>query len=261
MTTPLQGLSILVTRPTAQADILAGLIAERGGEAVCFPLIEISAADDPEPLRQAIAQLADYSLTIFISPNAVAYSLPQILAARTWPAGLAVAAIGPGTVAQLNAKGITEVIVPDERFDSASLLERPELQTERVAGEKVLILRGNGGREELAETLLARGAQVDAVTVYRRSPPAEPALLLSLLRNTTLDALTISSSEGLRNLQALLDTENIEVFRRTPVFVPHQRIAEVATDLGWEDVILTRPAVAGIIEALCAYNWPQHVRS
>jgi len=258
---PLQGRRILVTRPAAQAGTLAGLIAEYGGEAVCFPLIEISAADDLDALRQAISQLDDYSLAFFISPNAVAYSLPQILAARDWPAGLQVGAIGPGTVAQLNANGLAEIIVPDERFDSTALLERAELQAERVAGKKVLILRGNGGREELAETLRERGAQVDAVTVYRRSPPTSPGLLLSLLRNTGLDALTISSSEGLRNLQAVLDTENIEDFRRTPVFVPHQRIAEVATGLGWNNVVPTRPADAGIIESLCAYDWSQHDRN
>jgi len=258
---PLQGRRILVTRPGAQAGTLAGLIAEHGGEAVCFPLIEIGATDDPEALRQAITQLDDYSLAVFISPNAVTYSLPQILAVRVWPAGLQAGAIGPGTVAQLNANGLAEVIAPDERFDSAALLERAELQAESVAGKKVLILRGNGGREELAETLRERGAQVDAVTVYHRSPPADPALLLSLLRNTTLDALTISSSEGLRNLQALLDTENTDVFHRTPVFVPHQRIADVATGLGWKDVVLTRPADAGIIESLCAYDWSQRDRN
>ena len=257
---PLQGRRILVTRPGAQAGTLAGLIAEHGGEAVCFPLIEIGATDDPEALRQAITQLDDYSLAVFISPNAVTYSLPQILAVRVWPAGLQAGAIGPGTVAQLNANGLA-VIAPDERFDSAALLERAELQAESVAGKKVLILRGNGGREELAETLRERGAQVDAVTVYHRSPPADPALLLSLLRNTTLDALTISSSEGLRNLQALLDTENTDVFHRTPVFVPHQRIADVATGLGWKDVVLTRPADAGIIESLCAYDWSQRDRN
>jgi len=258
---PLQGRRILVTRPGAQAGTLAGLIAEHGGEAVCFPLIEIGATDDPEALRQAITQLDDYSLAVFISPNAVTYSLPQILAVRVWPAGLQAGAIGPGTVAQLNANGLAEVIAPDERFDSAALLERAELQAESVAGKKVLILRGNGGREELAENLRERGAQVDAVTVYHRSPPADPALLLSLLRNTTLDALTISSSEGLRNLQALLDTENTDVFHRTPVFVPHQRIADVATGLGWKDVVLTRPADAGIIESLCAYDWSQRDRN
>jgi len=258
---PLQGRRILVTRPAAQAGSLAGLIAECGGEAVCFPLIEIGAAQDPEALQQAIARLGDYSLAVFISPNAVAYSLPQILAARAWPAGLQAGAIGPGTVAQLNANGLAEVIAPDERFDSAALLERAELQAERVAGKKVLILRGNGGREELAETLRERGAQVDAVTVYRRSPPADPAFLLSLLRNTTLDALTISSSEGLRNLQTVLDTEQHGKLRRKPMFVPHQRIADVATQLGWGNVVLTRPADAGIIESLCAYDWSQHDRN
>jgi len=261
MTKPLQGRRILVTRPAAQAGQLAAMIVERGGETVLFPLIAISAVDDPLPLQQTIAHLDDYALAIFISPNAVAFSVPAIRAARPWPAKLKAAAIGPGTVAQLAAEGIAPVIVPEEHFDSEGLLDRDELQAKRVAGKKVLILRGNGGREELADTLHRRGAQVDALTIYRRSPPANGTFLVSLLRNTPPDALTISSSEGLRNLATLLDTENHDDLRRTPVFVPHQRIADVATELGWREIVLTQPADAGIIKALCAYHWPHHDRN
>ena len=254
----LHGKRILVTRPADQAGELARMIAAQGGQAVLFPLLEIGAADDLAPLQSAIAQLDDYAWAIFISPNAVAYSLPQILAARRWPAGLRAAAIGPSTVQQLAALGVVKVISPAKRFDSEALLELPAFAAGAVVGEKVLILRGNGGRELLGETLRQRGAEVDAVSCYRRSPPADGTRIVSLLHNRQVDALTISSSEGLRNLLALLDTDAFEHLRRLPLFVPHQRIAQVAAELGLQRVVLSAPADAGIIERLCSYHWFDH---
>lgn len=254
----LHGKRILVTRPAEQAGELARMIAEQGGQAVRFPLLEICAADDQSPLRRAIAQLDDYAVAIFISPNAVAYSLPSILAARRWPVGLRAAAIGPSTAAQLMAQGIADVICPVDRFDSEALLELPAFAADAFAGKKILILRGDGGRELLAQTLVQRGAQVDAVSCYRRSPPSDGAPLVSLLRNRQIDALTISSSEGLRNLLALLDTDALALLRRLPLFVAHQRIAQVAAELGLQRVVLSAPADAGIIESLCAYRWTDH---
>jgi uroporphyrinogen-III synthase len=254
----LQGQRILVTRPAAQAATLAAQIAEAGGEPVLFPLLEISQASDQAPLQLATACLDDYALAVFISPNAVDFSLPSILARRLWPPSLQAAAIGPGTVAQLATYGIERVIVPHGRFDSEALLELPALQADRVASRKVLILRGNGGRELLAETLIQRGAAVDCVTCYQRSSPADAAPLVSLLRAGQLQALTISSSEGLRNLWALLGADDRQRLSDLPVFVPHQRIAEVAGALGMRRLALTAPADAGIIEGLCTYNWPDH---
>lgn len=252
---PLQGRRILVTRPAAQADALAALITEQGGQPLLFPLIEISEADDPTPLQRAIAQLDAYRLAVFISPNAALFSVPHILAARPWPQQMLAAAIGPGTAKELAALGIAPVIVPESRFDSAGLLERAELQTERISGQRVLILRGNGGREELADTLRQRGALVDAITVYHRSPPADGREIWAQRCTPAPDALTISSSEALRNLVAMLDTETLDALRKLPVFVPHPRIAEVATELGWQAVILSRATDAGIIEALRDYPW------
>lgn len=254
--TPLQGKTIVVTRPRAQAGRLAGLIAEQGGVPVVFPLLDIAPPDDPEPLQLAIRQLDKYAFAIFISPNAVDFSVPAILASRAWPAGLQAVAIGQSSVALLASYGIEPTIAPVERFDSEALLERPELQTERVGGRRVVIFRGNGGRELLADTLRQRGAEVDYVTCYRRSAPeGGAALLLALWSENRLDALTVSSSEGLRNLVALLDTAGLEHLRMTPVFVPHQRIADVASEHGLQRLSLTGPADAGIITGLCAYNW------
>jgi uroporphyrinogen-III synthase len=254
----LQGRRILVTRPVAQAGKLAELIAAHGGEPIRFPLIEISPADDPAPLRQAIARIDDYAIAVFISPNAVEFSVPFFLARRPWPASVLAAAIGRSTAAQLATRGIERVIVPSTRFDSEALLDLPAFRTECVGGKKVLILRGDGGRELLADTLLERGAEVDCVACYRRSAPADGTPVVSLLRNSRLDALTISSSEGLRNLLALLDTDSYMHLQTLPVFVPHQRIAKMGTELGLQRVFLTGPADAGIITGLCEYNWLHH---
>lgn len=257
----LQGLRILVTRPAAQSAPLARAIAERGGEALCFPLIEIGPIADLQPLQQAAARLDQYDVAIFISPNAVSFSLPTLRASGDWPGRLQVAAVGPGTAACLTAEGIFNVIVPETRFDSEAMLELPVFDPGQIAGQQVLILRGNDGRELLTESLRARGAIVDAISCYTRTPPADGAPVLSLLRNNRLDALTISSSEGLRNLLALLDTEATSRLRVMPLFVPHRRIAELAVGLGLQRVILTAPADAGIIEGLCAYNWLHHERN
>lgn len=255
MTQPLRGRTIVVTRPRAQASRLAGWIAEHGGEAVIFPLLEISPVADPAPLQAAIARLGTYSLAIFISPNAVDFGLPAILANHAWPASLRAVAIGQSSVALLARYGIDNALAPVDRFDSEALLELPELQQTCVAGKRVLIFRGNGGRELLADTLRERRAEVDYVACYQRSAPADAAPLQALWRNGRLDALTISSSEGLRNLVDLLDAPTRACLRSTPLFVPHPRIAELAQALAMQRVILTEAADAGIIAALCAHDW------
>lgn len=267
MSRTLHGRCIAVTRPAAQSATLARLIAARGGQPLLFPLLEIGPASDTRPLQQAIASLSAYALVVFISPNAIDYAWPLIAAAGGWPAGLRAAVIGPSSAEQLARHGVAEVVVPhaddsgdsrDVRYDTEALLELQPLQSAAVAGRRILLLRGNGGRELLAETLAARGARVDAVTCYQRSAPGDATPIASRLVARRLDALTLSSSEGLRNLLALLDAPAIERLRQLPVFVPHRRIAEQAGEYGLQRVVLTAPADAGIIDGLCAYDWPDH---
>ncbi|MCK6411564.1 MAG: uroporphyrinogen-III synthase [Azonexus sp.] len=253
---PLAGLTIVVTRPQAQCGPLAEAIRAAGGEPLVFPLLEILPADDPAPLCAAVAQLATYRVAVFISPNAVDHALPAILAAGGWPAGLLPAAVGQGTVKALAAHGVSGCIAPTQRFDSEALLELPELVGERIAGQRIAIFRGDGGRELLGDTLRARGATVDPVTCYRRLGPSAGARpLLAAWQNRRLDALTVSSSEGLRYLWDLLPAEGREALAETPVFVPHARIAENAKSINLKKIILTEPADEGILRALRAYNW------
>lgn len=256
---PLAGRTVVVTRPRAQADALAAAIRAAGGEPFIFPLLEIGPPPDPAPLAAAVDRLADYALAVFISPNAVDYSLPSILARGRWPDRLTPAAVGQGTVRALAAHGVAGAVAPSERFDSEALLELPPLQAAHVAGRRVAIFRGDGGRELLADTLRERGATVDCIPCYsRRAPDGGAAPLLERWRSGRLDAIAVSSSEGLRYLVDMLDAEGRQRLAATPLFVPHARIAENAAALGLRAVVLTAPADAGIIAGLCTYNWPHH---
>ena len=255
---PLAGRTIVVTRPAAQAAPLAEAIATAGGQPLIFPLLEISPVADLAPVHAAAARLAECALAVFISPNAVEHAWPAIQAAGGWPAsGPIPAAVGQGTVKALAALGVHGCIAPTERFDSEALLALPALASSAVDGKKVLIFRGDGGRELLADTLRERGARVDCIACYRRQGPSSgTAPLLAAWRAGRLDALTVSSSEGLRYLVDLLDPEGRAYLAATPLFVPHARIADNARALGLHQVVLTAGADAGLLAGLHAYNWP-----
>ena len=246
---PLAGCGIVVTRPAAQAASLAEAIRAAGGHAILFPVIEILDPADIQPLIDVIDRLETCNLAIFISPNAVARAMRRITARRTWPPGLRSAAIGKGGVKALQRFGINEVIVPTRSFDSEGLLALPQLQT--VAGQRVVIFRGDGGRELLGDTLTARGAQVEYVECYRRARPhADAAPLLKAWAHDEVHAITVTSSEGLRNLFEMVGEPGLSWLRRTPVFVPHPRIAAAARELGCGQVIESAPGDEGLIAAL-----------
>ena len=184
-----------------------------------------------------------------VSPNAVEKALGNILAHRKWPAHLRAATIGRSSEQALAKLGIADVVSPQDRFDSEALVALPELQD--MAGRKVLIFRGDGGRELLGDTLQERGATVEYVTCYRRDvPQADPAPLLKLWTDGKLDAVTVTSSEGLRNLHAMVGKIGQAWLRKTLTFVPHARIFEQARSLGMHELVLTGPGDDGLVKAL-----------
>jgi uroporphyrinogen-III synthase len=229
----LRGRGILVTRPREQAAGLARLIEQAGGRAILFPAIEIE--DLPPP--PAIQELGSFDLAVFVSPTAAAKVMAQVAA---WPRALRAAAIGGGTRRELERHGITKVISPGAGADSEALLE--ELQD--VSGKRIVIFRGEGGRELLGETLRQRGARVEYAECYRRKRPAEASSFEKPA------AVTVSSAEGLANLFEMLDPA---MLRSKPLFVPHPRIAEEARARGVREVLVAGPADEQMLAALVAY--------
>ena len=241
--------NIVVTRPQNQAQELADLIRAEGGCAILFPALEILEADDPRPLHQLIGRLEQFDLAIFISANAAEKAMGEIVARRSLPDTLKFAAIGSGSRKALQHFGVKEVIYPATRFDSEALLELPQLRD--VAGKRIVIFRGQGGREWLGETLAKRGARVEYVECYRRAKPAsDTAPLERLWADKKLHAITVTSSEGLRNLYEMMGETGRELLRKTPLFVPHHRIAEVARELGLANPVVTAAGDAGLVKGL-----------
>jgi uroporphyrinogen-III synthase len=235
---PLAGREILVTRPREQAERLARLIEQAGGRAHLLPAIEIE--DVPPPA--ALGRLQEFDLAIFVSPTAVARAMPHV---RALPRA---AAVGGGTRRELEKHGVADVIAPTAGADSEALLAVPEMQD--VAGKRVAILRGDGGRALLGETLVARGARVEHLTCYRRLPPRAPA---RAWKPGELAAITVSSGQGLANLFEVLDPE---LLRSTPLFVPHARIAAQARALSAREVVLAGHSDEEMLDALMAYWLP-----
>lgn len=255
----LAGRRVVVTRPAGQTAHLAALIRAAGGEPVLFPALEILDAENLQPLAALVERLEAFDLAIFVSANAVDKALALVQARRAWPAGLRVATVGRGSERALERHGFAAVIAPGERFDSEALLALPELKD--VAGKRVVIFRGDGGRELLGDTLAARGATVDYITCYRRGKPEIDATpLLKLWNDGQCDAVTATSSEGLRNLYDMVGKLGQSWLRKTPTFVPHARIAEQARALGLTRPILTGPGDAGLIDGLVDhFKSAQHV--
>ena len=213
-----------------------------------FPAIEILPPSDPHGSAQRLAQLSRYDLAVFVSPTAVLRALAHPAA---WPPGVSAYAVGEGTRAELERRGV-RAMAPQRGTDSESLLELAELQD--VNGKRVLIVRGEGGRPLLGETLRARGAEVDYAECYRRAlPAADSAPLLSAWDEGRVHAVTVSSAEGLANLFTLLGVRGRDRLLGTPLFVPHARVAEAARRMGARAVLVSGPGDDEVLARLVAY--------
>jgi uroporphyrinogen-III synthase len=224
-------LRVLVTRPAGQAQGLCERIEAAGANAIHLPAIEILPPEDSVPLAAVTDALEQYDLAVFISVNAVQHGLDFILKRRDWPAGTQIAAVGPTSSAAVEQRGLQVDFVPEHEYSSEGLLALDVLQS--VRGYRVLIFRGNSGRETLRDTLRARGAQVEYAEVYRRGCPADSAELLRLLQQGELDAVTATSNETLQNLFDMAGPEGQSLLRQLPLVIPGNRQAELAARLGF----------------------------
>ncbi len=249
MTPPLGGIGVLVTRPRGQAERFMARIRALGGQSWWLPGVEIRPPSDATALGRVMDALEDFHWVVFVSPTAVERAWSAIEARGGLPGGLRVAAVGQGSARELAARGVVEVLTPQGRSDSESLLALPELQD--MAGQRVAIFRGEGGRELLAETLTARGALVSHAVCYRRvRPEADADSVLAAWRSGSIRAVTVFSSDSLEGLLGLLGAEGRTLLLHTPLFAPHPRIAEHARALGILQAMATPPGEEGVLHAL-----------
>lgn len=248
---PLSGRRIVVTRPSGQAETLLALIRQAGGEPLEIPALEIRDVRDLAPFNSVIERLDSLDMAIFVSRNAVRKAF-ALMGARTWPAQLRVAAVGNGSREELGAHGITDVIAPSGQADSEALLALQEFAA--VAGKRIAIFRGEGGRTLLGDTLTARGALVEQAPCYRRARPAQSAAQLAAAwERGRVDAVTVTSGDGLANLLEMLGVDGPRRLAATTLFVAHPRVAVEAVRRGLKRPVVAGPGDAQMAAALVAY--------
>jgi len=241
---------VLVTRPKPQGEALCQHLQAEGFDTVYLPAIEIQLLPDLSLLRQQIAQLDQYAWAIFVSRSAVLTSQaiheqwPQL------PPNLQIAAIGEGTAAALKQAGIVVNLYPPAEWSSEGLLSLPALQN--LAGKKVAVFCGVGGRELLVNRLQERGAEVIRFISYQRClPQIDMVPYRERLDQGQLDAMICTSFEGLANVQQLFGQPTWLKLRKIPLVLISERIMIQAKDFGFENCFLAKNAShEGITQAL-----------
>jgi uroporphyrinogen-III synthase len=239
----LNGLTVVVTRPRAQAKASAAWFESFGARVISFPVLEI------EPLPDAIIDehfsrrdLSTVNAIIFVSANAAEHGVMAIENRGGFPSGAAIFAIGGATAARLQDHGLANIQSPAHGNDSEALLALPSLQN--VQGHKIVIVRGiseSGGRTHLKQTLKSRGASVSMLECYvRRSILANEALrseLSAALNERKIHAFSVLSVETLQSLVLnLADANMAKGLRECMMLVPHPRVAEAAREIGFTKV-------------------------
>lgn len=246
----LRGLTVLVTRPQDQAAALSEPLMQAGASVINLPTLAIEALELEPSQRSLILDLDRYAFVICVSPNAARLGLEALADYwPQWPVQQQWIAVGPATGEAMAGWGLN-LKTAQQGATSETLLDWPELQN--LQDQRVLILRGQGGRETLADTLRQRGAQVDYLELYRRARPDVEVTPLRQAVEKERIILTVTSGDGLRNLMFMVG-EDVARLQRCPLVVVSGRLAQFAQEQGFPDVWQAKsPAAADIIDTLQA---------
>ena len=251
MTSTLTGATVLVTRPREQAAAFCDALEQEGVRVILLPTLSIEPIELSPEQRNRILDLDQYAVVICVSPNAARLGLDALADYwPQWPVQQHWLAVGPATGEAMSDWGLN-LKVAQQGATSETLLDWPELQD--LTDQRVLILRGEGGRETLADTLRQRGARVDYLELYRRVAPAEdPQPLLQAMQQPGRVIITVTSGDGLRNLMAMVG-DVLPRLQSCPLVVVSGRLAEFAREQGFLDVWQAQsPAASDMIKAIGA---------
>ncbi len=243
------GFGVLVTRPVDQAQTLCKLIENAGGSAIRLPLLAIEPAQSEAFGPRRLLALEHTDWLIFISANAVRCAFALLGPHWQRPADLKIAAIGQATATELSARGLEVDLSPQPPFNSETLLAQPEWKD--ATGLRFLIVRGEGGRELLAETLRERGGSVDYAEVYQRVVPTlDVNGLMACWQEGRLKVVTLTSGEALDNLWQQLPDSGRKRLLQTPMVVIGQRMGTQARNLGATHVTEVEAKDADLFDAV-----------
>lgn len=240
----------LNTRPAHQSHSLSSSLQQQGFRVVEFPTIEIRASANRDQLEHLPTHITDYDIALFVSRNAVDYAF-SFFSLSDLPAQMQLGVIGKGSWQALSEQGVQSQIIPATSYDSEGLLAAENLQ--QVGGKKIIIFRGQAGRNLLGDTLRARGARVDYYEVYRRVVPEYPENFFSeQVGDQFPDVAIFTSAEGLQNCFQLLQTQQLQQLKQIPWVLISERMRETAHNLGHNGaIIIARNASdQGILQAL-----------
>ncbi len=235
---------LLLTRPAEDCAALAQSLAAAGVGSSCLPLLAIEPVTVEPRQRLLLEGLHGFQAIIVVSKPAARLLLEQLAEASLQPPRQGWFTVGEATAAVLQGAGL-EVNTPPRGDDSEALLMLPALrQAVAVPAARVLIVRGVGGRELLAERLAEQGASVEYLELYRRCLPDYPAgTLKRRIEAERLNGLVVSSGQGFEHLQQLAGADWPQL-AQLPLFVPSPRVAEQARAAGAQQVVDCRGASA-----------------
>jgi len=253
---PLMGRSIVVTRAREQASELVKRLSDLGAECLECPTIKVAPPDDLKPLDKAIENLSTYDWLIFTSVNGVNFFFNRLFVNNKDVRALSnvhTAVIGPATAKRLFDFGLQSDIVP-ESYRAESIIKA--FAGKDINGKKMLLPRAKEARPILPLELIRMGAVVDEVTAYcTRAVQDNADLMLTRLKEKTIDMITFTSSSTVKNFHALLPPEDLESLMQGVTVASIGPITgDTARNLGF-DVHITAESfpIPGLCQAIKQY--------
>lgn len=248
---------LVLTLPEPRAGVLARALADRGHEALQLAFVALDPLTGEPPAAELLAGLARFDRVVFVSPTAIdvfADALPG-----DWPAGLAPAVVGPGSLAALAARGFDRhprLLVPaGPAFDAEALLALPALAA--PLGGSILVVRAEGGNPRIERELAARGARVEVFEAYRRrnlqpGPESVDRLARWLSERDVHPARAlVTTVEAAERLAELADGSHVlRGLREIDALAIHPRIAERLRAIGWKSVTPIEPGWEALLAAI-----------
>jgi uroporphyrinogen-III synthase len=224
-------------------------------------VIEITQSRNQQSVKNILDNISQYNIGIFISRNAVDWTMKALdekisISRKSSLEKLTLIAIGATTAATLKQFSSAEVI-SNSGANSETLLELDALNTKEIRHKKIIIFRGEGGREHLATTLRERGAEVDYVEVYRRDcPEYDKDVIDELWSSKNPDIVIVTSNHGLENLFSLLNKEQRDILLDKQLIVMSERILNFSTEFGFSrpPIVAEETADEGILKAIVKWT-------